>query len=220
MPLPSPPLEFHEDRLQFDNEESAQRMCSTEEHIADLEHRVSELVTKETMNAKFKACEDKINYCLQRELDRVKQLFHSKINYLSQSIVDCLKRRDQQLEQQFKTFKSLMSTPMHTSTSTTHKMSQTPSKIDPVTQTSTKQVTYLSSSPNPPVKLELPTFSNLDSEDPIDFIDRFEEPNELRPLYPEELLAVAFRLTDNDAKSCWRVEKLNIRDWVSFFVFK
>lgn len=159
-------------KMQFDNEEAAQRMCSIEEHLADLEHRVSELVTTEMMNAKFKACEDKINYCLQRELDRVKQLFHSKINDLSQGIVDCLKHRDRQLDQQFKTFKPLMSTPMHTCTSATHKMSQTPSKNDPVTQTSTKQVTYLSSSsPNPPVKLEVPTFSNLDSEDTIDFID-------------------------------------------------
>lgn len=39
------------------------------------------------------------------------------------------------------------------------------------------------------VKLELPSYSNLDFEDPMDFIDRFEEYNELRPLYPEELLA-------------------------------
>ncbi len=42
LPPPPPPLEFHEDRLQFDNEEAAQRMCSIEEHLADLEHRVSD----------------------------------------------------------------------------------------------------------------------------------------------------------------------------------
>lgn len=100
-------------------------------------------VTTDAMTAGLKACKDKINYCLQRELDRVKQLFHSKIDDLSQSIVDWLKQLDRQLEQKFKTFKPLMSTPVHSSTSTTHKMSQTSSKIDPVTQNSTKQVTYL-----------------------------------------------------------------------------
>ncbi len=170
LPPPPPPLEFHEDRLQFDNEEAAQRMCSIEEHLADLEHRVSDLVTTETMSAKLKACEDRINYCLQRELDRVKQLFHSRIDDMSQSIVDCLKRRDRQLEHQLKAFKPLMSTPVHASSSA-HKMSQTPFKIEPASRNRSKQVTYLSSSPNPPVKLELPTFSNLDSEDPMDFID-------------------------------------------------
>ncbi len=74
--LPPPSLDFHEDRLQFDNEEAVQRMCSIEEHLADLEHRVSDLVTTETMRAKLKACENRINYCLQRELNRFKQLFH------------------------------------------------------------------------------------------------------------------------------------------------
>ncbi len=114
------------------------------------EHRVCDLVNTETMRAKLKACEDRINYCLQRELDHFKQLFHSRIDDMSQSIVDCLKRRDRQLEHQNKAFKPLMSTPVHPSTSA-HKMSQTPFKIDPATQNSTKQVTYLSSSPFPPV---------------------------------------------------------------------
>ncbi len=58
LPPPPPPLEFHEDRWQFDNEEADQRMCSIEEHLADLEHRVSELVTTESMSAKVKACEE------------------------------------------------------------------------------------------------------------------------------------------------------------------
>ncbi len=216
LPFPPPPLDFHEDRLQIDKEEAVQRMCSIEEHLADLEHRVSDLVTTETMRAKLKACEERINYWLQRELDRVKQLFHSRIDDMSQSIVDCLKRRDRQLEHQYKAFKPLMSTPVHASTSA-HKMSQTPSKMDPDTQNSTKQVTYLSSSsPYPPVKLELPAFSNLDSEDPIDFIDRVEEYNELRPLCPEELMASLSASLKGTAKSWWRAEKQNISDWSSF----
>lgn len=77
---------------------------------------------------------------------------------------------------------------MDSSTATSHKMSQTASKIALVTQDTTKQVTYLYSSyPLPTVKLELPTFSNSDSEDPIDFTDCFEEYNELRPLQHEKL---------------------------------
>jgi len=53
VPLPPPPLEFHEERLQFDNEETSQSMSSIEEHLADLEHRVSGLVTMEATDAKF-----------------------------------------------------------------------------------------------------------------------------------------------------------------------
>lgn len=111
-----------------------------------------------------------------------------------------------------------MFTPMHSSTAASHKMSQTPSKISSVPQDTTKQVTYLSSasSPLPTVKLELPTFGSLDSEDPIDFIDRFEEYNELRPLHHEELLAALSVSLKGTAKSWWRAEKHNITDWSSF----
>lgn len=53
LPLPPPPLDFHEDELQFGNDENTQRMCSTEEHLVDLEHRVSEFFTTETMSTKL-----------------------------------------------------------------------------------------------------------------------------------------------------------------------
>ncbi|XP_059396154.1 neural cell adhesion molecule 1-B-like [Carassius carassius] len=72
VPLPPQPPEFHEDRLQFENGEVAQGMGSIEEHLADLEHRISGLVTIETMKAELQACEDKMSYGLQRELDHVK----------------------------------------------------------------------------------------------------------------------------------------------------
>jgi len=163
---------------------------------------------------------------VQREVDRVKQLFLSQIDDLGQSMVDCLKRRDRQLEQQFKTIRPLISTPMHSSASTTPKESQSLSKSDPVTQNRSKQVTYFSSSTIPPVKIELPTFSNLDAEDPIEFIDRFEEYKELRPLYAEELLASLSVSLKGTAKSWWRAEKHKIKKLVffqrkvPFFLFK
>lgn len=107
--------------------------------------------------------------------------------------MDCLKRRDKQLEQQFKAVKPIMSTPVHSSIATSHKISQTPSKITSIPQDTTRQVTYISSASHmPSVKMDLSTFSNLNSEDPIEFIDRFEEYIELRPLLHEELLAAVY----------------------------
>lgn len=90
--------------------------------------------------------------------------------------MDCLKRRDKQLEQQFRAIKPIMSTPVHSSTTTSHMISQTSSKFTSIPQDTMRQVTYLSSASHmPSVKIDLPTFSNLNLEDPIEFIDRFEE---------------------------------------------
>ncbi|XP_073808802.1 adenosylhomocysteinase isoform X1 [Danio rerio] len=215
-PSPPPPLDFHDDQLQFENDEHDQRIHSIEKHLADLEHRVSSFVTAETLNANLRACEDRINYYVQRELDRVQQKCYAKVEDLSRSIVDCLKRRDKQLEQQFKAIKPIMSTPMHSSIVTSHKTSQTPSRID-ATQDTTKQGTYLSPSSFPTsIKLELPTFGNADSEDPLDFIERFEEYDELRPLHHEEMLAALSVSLKGTAKSWWKAEKSSITDWLSF----
>ncbi|RXN25827.1 gastrula zinc finger -like protein [Labeo rohita] len=96
------------------------------------------------------------------------------------------------------------------------------------------------------VKMDLPTFSNLDSEDPIDFIDRFEEYNELRPLHHEELLAalsekVWQRLRQKDeqltksaqtfmlangqsqktqGKVCWQCEIYGVKQEITFYVME
>ncbi|KAI2663134.1 Transposon Ty3-G Gag-Pol polyprotein [Labeo rohita] len=210
LPLPPPPLEFYEDELQHNNSGNEQR-------ISSIEHRVSELVPNETLNVQLKACEDRLNYRLQRELDRLKQQCYTRVDELSQSMVDCLKSRDRQLDQQFKAIKPITSTPVCSSIATSQKLSQTPSKSASLTQDITEKVTYLSSpNPYPTVKMDLPTFSNLDSEDPIDFIDRFEEYNELRPLHHEELLAALSVSLKDTAKSWWRAERQNIRDWPSF----
>ncbi len=163
-------------------------MCSIEEHLVDLELRISDFVTPETLSTKLRAYEDRINYHLQRELDCVQQQCYARVDELSKSIVDSLKPCDKQLEQQFKAIKPIMSTPVHSSTRTSHKISQTPSKITSNPQDTMRQVTYLSSASHmPSVKMDLPTFSNLNSEDPIEFIDCFEEYIELRPLLHEEL---------------------------------
>ncbi len=88
LPLPPPPLDFQEDELQFGSDDSAQRMCSIEEHLVDLEHRISDFVTTETLSTKLRAHEDRINYRLQRELDRVQQQCYARVDELSKSIVD------------------------------------------------------------------------------------------------------------------------------------
>ncbi|RXN19012.1 gastrula zinc finger -like protein [Labeo rohita] len=130
---------------------------------------------------------------------------------------------------------------------TSQKLSQTPSKSASLTQDITEKVTYLSSpNPYPTVKMDLPTFSNLDSEDPIDFIDRFEEYNELRPLHHEELLAalsekVWQRLRQKDeqltksaqmfmlangqsqktqGKVCWQCEIYGVKQEITFYVME
>lgn len=63
----------------------------------------------------------------------------------------------------------------------------------------------------------MPTFGNVDSEDPLDFIERFEEYNKLRPLHHKDIAALSVSLKGT-AKSWWRAEKNSITDWFSFKV--
>lgn len=57
LPLPPPPHDFQEDELQFGSDENVQRM-SIEEHLFDLEHRVSDFVTSEALSPKLRAYEE------------------------------------------------------------------------------------------------------------------------------------------------------------------
>lgn len=76
-----------------------QRITDIEEHLTDIKHRVSDCVIQNTVVDMMKKLEDRINYPIQRETDRIKTQMASRIADLGQSMVDCLKRRDKQLDQ-------------------------------------------------------------------------------------------------------------------------
>lgn len=74
-------------------------MTNIEEHLTDIEHRVSNCANQDVVNNMIKRLEDKLTYSIQRETDQIKKQMESRFADVGQSMVDCLKRRDMQLEQ-------------------------------------------------------------------------------------------------------------------------
>lgn len=72
---------------------------------------MSEQVSLDVFDVQCKKLEEKMAYRVQRESERVKQQMELMVKDLGQSIVDCLKRRDQQLEQRFQILSPNSSTP-------------------------------------------------------------------------------------------------------------
>lgn len=56
---------------------------------------------------------------------------------------------------------------------------------------------------HPPVKLEFPSFSNSEGEDPVTFIERCEEYVAIRPLNDCEILASLTSVLKGTAKDWW-----------------
>lgn len=127
----------------------------------------------------------------------------SRLTDLGQRMVDCLKRRDKQLDQRIQALNPLSSTPMSAKKVSHHKTAQTEIKQFPDTH-SNQQYLSLPTMPatyNPPVKLEFPSFTNASLDDPVVFVERVEEYFNLRPLSDKELLAslsVALKGTAKD----------------------
>lgn len=122
---PPPPLDFDEEQVYSNGMATTQRLTNIEEHLSDIEHRVSDFVIQDTVMDMMKQLEDKITYRMQREFDRIKVQMDSRLNDLGQSMVDCLKRRDKQLDQRIQALNPLSSTPMSAKTVSHHKTAQT-----------------------------------------------------------------------------------------------
>ncbi len=69
---------------------------------------------------------------------------------------------------------------------------------------------------NPPVKLDFPTFSNTQEDDPVVFIERCEEYFDVRPLSHGEILASLSAVLKDTAKDWWMAERRNVHNWRQF----
>ncbi|KAL0148878.1 hypothetical protein M9458_055887 [Cirrhinus mrigala] len=210
--------EFDEEQMHSNGMATTQRLTNIEEHLSDIEHRVSDFVIKDTVKDMMKQLEDKITYRMQREIDQIKVQMDSKLADLGQSMVDCLKRRDKQIDQRIQDLKPLSSTHFSIKRSSHHKTAQT---VDSQIQDPHASQQYLSlpaipATYNPPVKLKFPSFINASLDDPVVFIERVEEYLNLRPLSNKELLASLSVALKGTAKDWWSAERKNIDAWKAF----
>lgn len=216
LPLPPPP---HHDVVEelwqekFNSVTSlvellTERITSMENRIEDCSQRVSQCCTFSEMEHKCKAIEERVNYHTDRECDRVKKRLDLAIQDLGQSMVDCLKRRDVQIEQKFKSLTPVVSTPKQPLTGA---LFPSPTGDRTYDVHATHAVQY-----NPPVKIDFPNFSNDQDEDPVMFIERCEEYFAVRPLSDNEILASLTAVLKGTAKDWWLAEKGNVTSWSQF----
>lgn len=81
------------------NERLDERITSLEGRVEDCHRRVDECVSQDEMENKCKTIEERLHYFVERECDRIKKKLEFTIQDLGRSMVDCLKRRDIQLDQ-------------------------------------------------------------------------------------------------------------------------
>lgn len=217
--LPPPPALLFEEEQEDSNEVATiQRLMNIEEHLTDIEHRMSSCANQDKVSNMMRKLEDKLKYSIQREIDRVKMQMESRFADIGQSMVDCLKRRDKQFEQRIQALHLPTSTPISAATVSFKKTPHTDGKHVQATQ-SVHQYESLPAMPtpiNPPVRLEFPTFTNASLDDPVVFIERVEEYMNLRTLPDKELLASLAVVLKGTAKDWWRAEMKNISTWNSF----
>jgi len=99
--LPPPPLEMDEEadcNLYSSVTSLNERIAKLEGHMATITQEVAEQVSWDHFAKQCKKMEDKMTYHVQRECERVKLQMEMLVKDLGQTMVDCLKRRDQQWE--------------------------------------------------------------------------------------------------------------------------
>lgn len=146
---------------------------------------MDECVSQDEMENKCKAIEARLHYLVERECDRIKKKLEFTIQDLGRSMVDCLKRRDIQIDQKFKSLMSNMSTPKQphlSSTSLPTPVKNVRDQTFDVQLTSPITVHESSIQYHPPVKIDFPDFRNTQDEDPVEFIERCEEYFAVGPL--------------------------------------
>ncbi len=88
------------------------RFTVIEDQLADFGQRVSTNVPYDEFEKRCKKIEERMSYRIQRECEKVKNQVELLVQELGKSVVDCLKRRDHQLEHRFQSLLPSTSTPI------------------------------------------------------------------------------------------------------------
>jgi len=109
--LPPPPIEWESEHDQATPitmivEKLSERLTALEGSWEENKRRLSECVSQELLESKCQTLKEKMNYRFDRERDRMKEQLELAIRDIGKSMIDCLKRRDVQIEQKFKSFKA------------------------------------------------------------------------------------------------------------------
>ncbi len=185
LPLPPPPPEPEEEQvpelyasLTALKVQLTAKFNMLESRLEECAKKMSECVTFVEMQDGCRAIEGRMNYRIERECERVQAKVKLEIQDLGKSMVDCLKRRDAQIDHKLKTRVPLESTPIHSNknfsipVADSTGMNQTyhvPRSQLPCPESRSMM------SLHPPVKVDFLNFSNSEEEDPVNFIERCEE---------------------------------------------
>ncbi len=194
------------------------RLTTLESHWKESNQRVRECASQEMLEANVQALRDEMNYRFERERDRMKKQLEMAIKDLGQSVIDCLKRRDVQMEQKFKSINVRLN-------NTTQNLPSCSTPYSAAAQSQTYNVpnvpsgfsdSHTSLQYNPPVKIEFPGFCDTQEEDPVNFIEWCEEYFAFRPLSESEIMAALTAVLKGTAKDWWLAEHQHVRSWKRF----
>lgn len=184
----------------------AERVTALEGEVQTCLQKLSQCCSQTEFSSQCKLLEERLNYKIQRECERVKQGLELSIQDLGKSMVDCLKRRDTQIDAKIKSYAHVVSTPV------------SPPFSAPAHHARSNQIASLPDNVNdifyrPPIKAEFPQF---DSDDPVSFIERCEEYFAIRPLTDSEILASLTSVLKGTAKDWWLAERRHVLTWEQF----
>ncbi len=224
-PPPPPPEIDHESNKDPSTsvtsliERLTDRFTVIEDQLADFGQRVSTNVPYDEFEKRCKKIEERMSYRIQRECEKVKNQVELLVQELGQSVVDCLKRRDHQLEHRFQSLLPSTSTPIAPVPALTVSFPHSKQRNATYSVQSSHLPTQSSQSAvqyNPPVKLDFPTFSSTQEDDPVVFIEHCEEYFAVRPLSDGEILASLTAVLKGTAKDWWMAERRNVYNWRQF----
>ncbi len=176
LPLPPPP----DDDKVSDIHPSTQVMDSLTNRISALEGEVQACTQKMSQccsHSEFmdqcRLLEEKLTYKIERGCERVKKILELSIGDLGKSVVDCMKRRDAQIDNKLKSYAHVMSTPVSLPL-------LTPALSRNSNRSCTEQAhlckpnlpdTAAAAPYRPPVRVEFPRFGSDEDNDPITFVE-------------------------------------------------
>uniref|UniRef100_A0A3B1JJM2 Gypsy retrotransposon integrase-like protein 1 n=1 Tax=Astyanax mexicanus TaxID=7994 RepID=A0A3B1JJM2_ASTMX len=156
-----------------------------------------------------KRIEQRLSYNQERQGEKLAKLIDMEIRELGKSVVDCLKRRDKQLEKRLQSVPPTASTPITPAKTVRHTLGLGRSSLVPES--------WSSAQVKPPIKLEFPKYGGPGEEtDPITFIEKCEEFLAVRPLTNQETLAALTSVLSGTAKDWWKAERKSVKTWGAF----
>lgn len=188
-------------------DEITRRITALEEDLHDCVQKVSLCCLNAEFNDQCRFLEERLNYKIERECERVKNILDLSIQDLGKSVVDCLKRRDMQIDAKLKSQAPFRSTPivppMFTPILPHHRPFS--AQIQPPIPANADSGHV--SQYRPPVRVEFPQFGSDEENDPISFIEHCEDYLALRPLTDYEILASLTSVLKGTAKDWWLAER-------------